>query len=125
MSELAHLGTFVVANVVQFAVGIAITGLSYLAYRSSGGKVAFRNSTIGFLLITVGGVTAPVYQLWIKGDYSVSGRELLELQILEGVLVTAGLGLLLLSIYSYNTDPTRASTDLDSGAYDVGDGDGR
>ncbi|QLG62145.1 DUF7521 family protein [Halorarum salinum] len=125
MNELAHLGTYLVANLLQFTVGVAITGLSYLAYRSSGRKASFRNSTLGFLLITVGGVLAPVYQLWIKGDYSISGLELLELQILEGSLITVGLGLLLLSIYSYNADPLRAPTDLDSDVYDLGDEDGR
>ncbi|QLG27202.1 hypothetical protein HUG10_06445 [Halorarum halophilum] len=118
MSELARLGVFLVANVLQFSVGIGITGLSYLAYRSSGGRPAFRNSTLGFLLITIGGVLAPVYQIWIKGDYSVSGRELLELQIMEGTLITIGLALLLYSIYSFNAGFKRVSADV----YDFGDG---
>ena len=125
MIDLARLGVFLVANLLQFAVGIGITGLSFLAYRSSGGKPAFRNSTLGFLLITIGGVLAPVYQIGIKGDYSVTGRELLELQILEGTLITIGLSLLLYSIYSFNTRSNRLSADPDSEAYEFGDGKGR
>lgn len=121
MSELARLGMFLMANVLQFTVGAVITGLSYLVYRSSGGKTAFRNSTLGFLLITIGGVLAPVYQIWIKGDYSISGRELLELQILEGTLITVGLALLLYSIYGFNTRPKRVPADPDSDVYDFGD----
>lgn len=102
MTEHTWLGMFVLMNLLQFAFGIAITGLSYLAYRKSG-KTTFRNSTIGFLLITIGGVSAPVYQLGIRADYVVTGRELLELQIIEGTLIAVGLAFLLFSVYTHST----------------------
>lgn len=94
---------FVIANVVQFAFGVAITGISYYAYRSNRRKESLRNSTIGFLCITVGGVLAPVYELGIKSDYNISAEELLKLQIIEGTVIGIGLAFLLISVYSYNT----------------------
>lgn len=112
MSELSWLSLFVVANVFQFLFGAGITGLSYSAYRSSG-REAFRLSTLGFLLITVGGVWAPLYEFGIKGDYDITPRELLELQVVEGVLFGVGLGFLLLSIYSHGSSRT-PTTDSDT-----------
>lgn len=113
MNTMTPLGLFVIANVAVFAFGLIITGLSYRAYRSSARKTAFRNATLGFLLIPVGGVLAPVYQLGIKADYSISARELLELQIIEGTLTAAGIGFLLLSIYTYNVHTRRVQREPD------------
>lgn len=97
---------FVVANVLQFAFGVAITGVSYYAYRSSG-KKSLRNSTVGFLCITVGGVLAPVYELGVKADYHITAQELLKLQIIEGTVISLGIGLLLFSVYSHDVGPRR------------------
>lgn len=101
MAEPPEFWTFVVANVVIFGFGAVLTGLSYYAYRSDGGSTSFRTSTIGFGLITVGGVVDPVYQLGVKGDYNMGGRELLALQTVEGLLVGLGLGFLFLAIYRH------------------------
>lgn len=100
------LNLFVLANVVQFAFGVAITAISYYAYRSSGRKKSLRNATIGFLSITIGGVLAPVYELGIKSDYSITAQELLKLQIIEGTVIGFGLAFLLLSVYSHDTATT-------------------
>lgn len=94
------LSLFILANVFQFFFGAIITALSYSAYRSTG-KQTFRTSTFGFLLITTGGVFAPLYEFGFKGDYDITARELLELQVIEGILFGAGLALLLFSIYRH------------------------
>lgn len=97
------LNLFVIANIVQFSFGVAITGISYYAYRSNGRTESFRISTIGFACITIGGVLAPVYELGIKSDYSITAQELLKLQIIEGAVIGLGLAFLLISVYSHNT----------------------
>ena len=123
--DVIHLGAYAVANVLQFAVGVAITGVSYLAYRSSGGKAGLRNATVGFMLITVGGVLAPVYQFWIKDDYAVSGLELLELQMIEGAVITIGLALLLVSVYGRSDDRRSVEIDVDTDRLRAGNADDR
>lgn len=98
---------FVVANVLQFSFGLAITGISYWAYRSNGRKPSLRNATIGFLCITIGGILAPVYEIGIKADYNITAQELLKLQIMEGAVIGIGLALLLFSVYSHSTSRSR------------------
>lgn len=105
--------TFVLANTIQFMFGLIITGLSFSAYRSSG-KASFRLSTLGFLCITIGGVLAPVYELGITRDYNISGMELLQLQIMEGMVIAVGLALLLLSVLKFNGRTThQPHSDID------------
>lgn len=103
MAEPPELWTFLVANLFVFGFGATLTTLSYYAYRVNGRKPSFRLSTIGFGVLTIGGVVEPVYQLGLKEDYSISGRELLALQTMEGIFVAIGLGLLFYSIYIHNT----------------------
>ncbi|WP_336021611.1 DUF7521 family protein [Halobellus salinisoli] len=100
--NMSWTNLFVLANILQFAFGVSITGISYWAYRSNGRKASFRNSTVGFLLITVGGVLAPIYELGIKSDYTITAVELLKLQIIEGTVIGIGLAFLLISVYSHS-----------------------
>lgn len=104
---------FTVANLLLFAFGSLITGLSFLAYRSSGGTRSFRHSTIGFGLITLGGVIEPVYQLGVQRDPEISAQELLQLQALEGILIAGGLAFLFFSIYRYARGTTRLDTKVE------------
>lgn len=104
MADPPELWSFLVANFFVFGFGASLTSLSYYAYRSSGRKPSFRLSTAGFGVLTFGGVVEPLYQFGLKGDYSISGRELLALQTMEGVFVAIGLGLLFYSIYIHNSD---------------------
>lgn len=104
MAEPPELWTFVLANLFVFAFGATLTTLSYYAYRVNGRKPSFRHSTIGFGILTLGGVVEPIYQLGLRGDYMISGRELLALQSIEGAFVALGLALLFYSIYIHNTD---------------------
>lgn len=110
MSEPPELWTFAAANLLTFAFGAILTGLSYLAYRSSGRTETFRNAALGFGLVTVGGAAEPVYQLLLKGDYHLGGRELLAVQTVEGALIGLGLGLLFYSIYRHGRRTGRAET---------------
>lgn len=105
MGEPPELWAFVLANVFIFGFGATLTTLSYYAYRVNGRKPSFRLSTIGFGVLTVGGVVEPLYQLGMRGDYAVSGRELLALQSIEGVFFAVGLGLLFYSIYIHDAGP--------------------
>lgn len=111
MAEPPELWTFVLANLFVFGFGATLTGLSYWAYRSNASNPSFRYSTIGFGILTLGGIVEPIYQLGLRGDYMISGRELLALQTMEGVFVAAGLGLLFYSIYVHNTDTAAANVD--------------
>lgn len=111
MAEPPELWAFLVANLFVFSFGATLTTLSYYAYRSSGRRSSFRLSTVGFGILTIGGVVEPLYQLGIRGDYSISGRELLLLQSIEGVFVAFGLGLLFYSIYIHNSGSRTLSAD--------------
>lgn len=111
MAEPPELWTFVVANLFVFGFGATLTGLSYWAYRSNASNPSFRYSTAGFGILTLGGIVAPIYQLGIKRDYMISGRELLALQTMEGVFLAVGLGLLFYSIYIHNTGPKSENHD--------------
>lgn len=99
MSEPPELWTFVFANLFVFGFGATLTTLSYYAYRQNNRSTSFRLSTIGFGILTIGGVVEPIYQLGIRGDYMISGRELLALQSMENMFFAVGLGFLFYSIY--------------------------
>ncbi len=103
MSDPPELWTFLFANLFVFAFGATLTTLSYYAYRSQGRPSSFRLSTWGFAALTMGGIVEPLYQLGIKGDYNISGRELLALQSMENTFFAIGLGLLFYSIYIHRT----------------------
>lgn len=109
------------ANLLVLGFGLAITAVSYSAYRASGRDPAFRNSTLGFLLITVGNVLAPIYELGIEEDYLITGNELLALGILEGVVIAVGLALLVLSVYANSQTSKQFRDDPDVSAGMRGD----
>lgn len=104
MAEPPELWSFLVANLFVFAFGATLTTLSYYAYRTSDRRASYRLSTIGFGVLTIGGVVEPLYQLGYRTDYQISGRELLALQSLEGAFVAIGFGLLFYSIYIHNSE---------------------
>jgi cbb3-type cytochrome oxidase subunit 3 len=108
MAEPPELWTFAASSLLLFVFGAVLTGISYVAYRRNGRHATFRLSTLGFALVTAGGLVEPVYQSVLKGDYHLTGRELLAMQTVEGALIGAGLGLLFYSIYRYNTVETTA-----------------
>lgn len=108
-----ELWAFVLANVGLFVVSSVLTGLSYLAYRRDDGRPAFKFASIGFGLVVLGGLVEPLYQLVVRGDYNITGSELLFLQAAEGILITAGLGILFYAITRHTTDAERKTTTED------------
>lgn len=102
MAEPPEFWTYVIANFTMFGFGVVLTGLSFFAYRADSTRRSLRNATVGFGFLTVGGLVAPVYQLGLKGEYSLSGRELLVVQSVEGLFLAAGLGMLFYSVYHYS-----------------------
>lgn len=94
--------TYVLTNFMMFGFGAVLTALSYFAYRANPTSRSLRNATIGFLLLTIGGLVAPAYQLGVKADVDLAGRELLIVQSIEGLFLAAGLGMLFYSIYRYS-----------------------
>lgn len=118
MAEPPEFWTFTVANILMFGFGATLTTLSYYAYRSTGRKPSYFRSTLGFALITLGGLAEPIYQLGLKGDYHLGGRELLALQTAEALLTAVGLGLLFYAIYIHNSGPTRTTVEPVDGSAD-------
>lgn len=111
MAEPPELWTFLLANLFVFGFGATLTTLSYYAYRTNDRRASYRISTIGFGVLTLGGIVEPLYQLGYRGDYQISGRELLALQTMEGAFVALGLGLLFYSIYIHNSNSRAERTE--------------
>lgn len=109
MSEPPELWAFVIANTGLFIASGVLTALSYVAYRQSGGDSSYRAATVGFGFVVLGGLVEPVYQLGVKGEYSLTGSELLVLQSGEGALITLGLGLLFWAIVNHRPESASAA----------------
>lgn len=111
MAEAPEFWTYVLTNFMMFGFGIVLTGLSYFAYRADRTRPSLRNATVGFGLVTIGGLVAPAYQLGFRGAYDLSGRELLVVQSVEGLFLAAGLGMLFYSVYHYSDGSRRRQVD--------------
>lgn len=98
-----ELWSFVIANIGLFIVSSVLTGLSYLAYRRSNGQASYKLASIGFGLVVLGGLVEPLYQLVVRGDYNITGSELLLLQTGEGLLIASGLAILFYAITRHTT----------------------
>lgn len=109
----SHLDTAVevwalfAVNFLGFLLGALITTLSYLAYRSSDGKTALRNATVGFALLTIGTAVEPIYQLGIERSHVLASDQNIMLQLTEGVVISLGFLVLFFSIYRYSRYSTR------------------
>lgn len=100
MAEPVEFWAFVVVNSILFVAGSVLTGLSYRAY------LRVRQDTLrlaagGFGLITLGGLLELIYQIGIRQDYHLSGRELLALQTFESSIITFGLLVIFYAISNY------------------------
>lgn len=106
-----ELWTFVLANVGLLIVSRVLTGLSYLAYRRNDRQSSYKFASIGFGLVVLGGLIEPLYQLVVRGDYNITGGELLLLQTGEGLLIASGLALLFYAITRHTTVPSGADVE--------------
>ena len=101
-----ELWTFVLANIGLFIASSVLTALSYLAYRRNNEQSSYKLASMGFGLVVLGGLVEPLYQLVVRGDYTLTGSELLLLQTGEGLLIASGLGILFYSITRHTTAPS-------------------
>ena len=100
MAEPPELWAFVLSNFLLLLMGGILMGLSYRAYYRSGNG-SFRAASAGFGVITVGSLVEIIYELGIRGSYHLSGRELLALHTVEGVLIATGMAILFYSVARY------------------------
>lgn len=107
-----ELWAFVLANTGLFIVSSVLTGLSYLAYRRDG-RSSYKFTTIGFGFVVLGGLVDPLYQLGVRGDYNITGSELLFLQTAEALLIASGLGILFYAITRYTANGERTTSTKD------------
>ena len=128
MVKPPELWAFILANTLLFLISSVLAGLSYLAYRHSGGRQSYRNAAVGFGFVVFGGLVEPAYQLGVedvKNGYALSGNELLLLQAGEGILIATGLGLLFYAITRHDDrspekDDDPFWTEADDEVHDVG-----
>lgn len=95
-----ELTAYLLSNALVLALGGALTVLSAVAYRRARER-SFAIASVGFGLVTLGSVVEAVYELWVRGGFSLSGRELLALHAVEGVIIALGLAALFLSLRRY------------------------
>ena len=77
-----------------------MTVLSYRAYLRVQ-ESSLRLASGGFALITIGGLLDIIYQLGIRRDYNLGGRESLALQTIDSLLITAGLVVIFYALSRY------------------------
>lgn len=107
IASTAKVWILLLVNFLGVLLGIVITGLSYVAYRSNDQKKALRNATIGFGLLTAGTAVEPVYQLGIVGTHVLASEQNVPLQILEASMISTGFLVLFFSIYKYRARSQR------------------
>ena len=100
MAEPPEFWAFILSNVLVLLMGGVLMGLSYRAFSRSGNG-SFRAASLGFGVVTIGALIEMIYELGIRGSYELSGRELLALHTVEGVLIAAGMAILFYSVARY------------------------
>lgn len=98
--EPPEFWAFILANSLLFVAGGTLTALSYRAYRRMQ-QYTLGLASAGFALITLGGLLELVYQLGIRRDYHLGGRESLALQTAESLVITAGLVVIFYGVSRY------------------------
>lgn len=97
MAEPPEFWIFLVTNSLLFVSGGVLTVLSFRAYLRVR-RDTLRFASAGFGLVTIGGLLDLIYQLFIRGDYHLGGRELLGLQAVESLTITVGLVVIFWSV---------------------------
>jgi hypothetical protein len=100
MAEPPELWAFLLVSSLLFVAGGVLTALSYRAYLRMR-EPTLRLASVGFALVTVGGLVEVIYQFGIRQDYHLEGRELLALQTVESLTITAGLVVIFYALARY------------------------
>ncbi|MFB6139486.1 MAG: hypothetical protein ABEJ26_03520 [Halosimplex sp.] len=100
MANTPELVAYLLSNALVLLLGSVLTVLSALAYRRAG-EWSFGVASIGFGLVTFGSVVEAVYELGVRGSFSLSTRELLLLHAVEGTIIAVGLAALFASLRRY------------------------
>jgi hypothetical protein len=100
MAEPPEFWTFILSNLLVLLLGGVLAALSFRAYRRNGRR-SFQWAAVGFGLVTFGSLVEAIYELGIRGSYELSGRELLALHTVEGVVIAFGLAVLFYSVKQY------------------------
>jgi hypothetical protein len=95
-----EFAAYMLSNALVLVLGSVLTVLSAAAYRRAG-EGSFGIASAGFALITLGSVVEAIYELGIRRSVDLTGRELLALHAVEGVIIALGLGALFLSLRRY------------------------
>ena len=112
MDSPPELWAFVIANSGVFVTSGLLAGMCLLAHRQSGGATTYRDASVGFGFVLLGGLADPVYQLFFRGSAAPAVAELLWIEAAEAVLLTVGLGLLFLAIVRHGSGDQEATHDL-------------
>ncbi len=96
----AHLWMFIVSNLLVFALGSALTVLSFKAQKRLG-RENLRFTTLGFALITTSIVVEALYAPGIAGGDWLTTSHLLTLYTIESLLVASGLASIAYSLLQY------------------------
>lgn len=96
----AHLWMFIVSNLLVFALGSALTVLSFKAQQRFG-RENLRFTTLGFALITTSIVVEALYAPGIAGGDWLTTSHLLTLYTIESLLVASGLACIAYSLLQY------------------------
>ena len=91
------LWTLVISNLFVFAVGGALTYLSFQARRRVE-KSNLNYTILGFGLVTLSTIAEVIYAPAIIGVYEISGSTLLILYTIESLLIGLGLGSIYYSV---------------------------
>jgi hypothetical protein len=100
MAEPPELWAFLLVSSLLFLAGGVLTALSYRAFLRLR-EPTLRLASVGFGLVTIGGLLELVYQFGYRQDYHLAGRELLALQTVESLTITAGLVVIFYALSRY------------------------
>ena len=95
-----QLWMFVTSNLLVFALGSALTVLSYRAQRRLS-EPNLRFTTLGFGLITISTVVEAIYAPGIASGNWLASAPVLVLYTIESLLVATGLGCIAVSLLRY------------------------
>ena len=95
-----QLWMFITSNLLVFALGSALTVLSYKAQRRLN-QPNLKFTTLGFALITISTVVEAIYAPGIAGGDWLTTGQLLTLYTIESLLIASGLGCIAYSLLQY------------------------